>query len=284
MSEKFYIDDCPKTSTIWNWISQKTQLIEASNDVRSNLSNELLDLEHRLDIFEIKKCCLQALDKNGKFGWRTSQGSSNAYGGLSLVYNPEFNDSASINEQTLGTGKNNPKEFYWSSTNKTNTIKNSYFDSYGFREVAPWVEEHHLNQFTNKFKLNLTRGRLAVLDSDYYDKVGEDFLWHKDETVFENLRINIPLQTDQSFYFQLEDHDPCHLSVGNVYSWDTHKPHRVFATEKKSFLRIHLVIGLMPWFSYDSLNKFLSKNKYFGKVHPLELLVNGVVHPDIGLT
>jgi hypothetical protein len=121
-----------------------------------------------------------------------------------------------------------------------------------------------------------------VLDADMHDRVGEEFLWHKDETIFENLRINIPIDTDSSFLFQLENKLPTHLELGKIYTWDTNLPHRVYATKKSTKKRTHLVLGFTPWIDYIENEDCFVLNSHFGKLHPFDILLNGSAHQSIG--
>ena len=77
---------------------------------------------------------------------------------------------------------------------------------------------------------------------------------------------------------------PIHLSVGNIYTWDTNLPHRVYSTKKTELKRIHLVLGFSPWLDYNEDDDSFSINRFFGKIHPIDILLNGHAHPLIGLS
>lgn len=281
--KRFYVKDCPNDSTLFDWLSRENKMVEAMQDVKGDHDiSDLLSIPHRLDLDKLTRAVKDSLDSFGVRGWQTQRGESRAYGGLSMVYNPDLVETVDPNQNTLGTTTNRPEEFFYASTGRFQSIRNTYFDSYGFRKLAPCISETDLKDFVDGFRLSLTRSRIAVLDADYHDRVGEAFLWHRDETVFENLRLNIPIETDESFLFQLEDCEPQHLEVGSIYTWDTHLPHRVYATEKKSKARIHLVLGFSPWFDYHHNDDSFTVNKFFGKIHPIDLYFRGLVHPLIG--
>lgn len=278
---KFYVKDCPHDQTLFQWISEQTDMSAAINDVTCQVDGtQVLSVPHKLDIRKLAKDTLDCLDAYGFKGWRTQRGDANSYGGLSMVYNPDGDSDP--NQSTLGTRENAPEEFFYGSTQRFDSIRNTYFDSYAFRKLAPCIEQSNLKNFIEGFKLSPTRSRIAVLDASYRDKVGEEFLWHKDETVFENLRLNIPIETDQSFLFQLEDQEPFHLAVGKIYTWDTHRAHRVYASETKSVKRVHLVLGFSPWIDYDPIDDSFSTNEHFGRTHPFDLFFKGLAHPMIG--
>jgi hypothetical protein len=280
---KFFVKDCPEHLSLFQWICDQTNFSEAIKDVAAPITNsDLIEIPHNVNITDLINDTLSSLDAFGIKGWQTAKGNSKAYGGLSMVYNPDLINKIDPNQSTLGTPENSPDKFYYSSTEKFDSIRNTYFDSYGFRKLSPCITETNLKNFIEKFSLSPTRSRIAVLDAAYYNKVGEEFLWHRDETIFENLRINIPIKTDESFLFQLENKTPVHLSVGKLYTWDTNLPHRVYSTKKTELKRIHLVLGFSPWLDYDSNDDSFSTNQFFGKIHPFDILLNGHAHPLIG--
>lgn len=281
---KFLLADCPKDLTMFQWISKETNLEEAKKDVSCSVNIDgVISVPHCLDISKIIIDTQDCLAQYGFKGWTTQKGNANSYGGLSLVYNPELIENKDPNQSTLGTATNAPAEFFYGSTQRFESIRNTYFDSYGFRKLSPCVIQTEMKHLLNEFQLSPTRSRIGVLDASYHSQVGEEFLWHKDETVFENLRLNIPIETDDTFLFQLENQKPIHLAVGNIYTWNTNLPHRVYATEQKTTKRTHIVLGFSPWLDYVESDDAFVINEFFGKVHPIDIFLNGSAHPKIGL-
>jgi hypothetical protein len=280
---KFYVKDCPEDQTIFQWIKSKTDIDTAYNDVKCSVPiNDWFSIPHKLDIENLIINTLDCLEINGFKGWQTTNGEANAYGGLSIVYNPNLKESVDPNQSTLGTRFNRPDEFYWASTKNTRSIKHTYFDTYGFRKLSPAIENSQLKNFIKSFNISPTRGRIGVLDANYHDRVGEEFLWHRDEPVYENLRLNIPIVGDDSFFIQSEGQEPKTTPVGNIYTADTHIAHRVYANSKKIMKRVHLVLGFSPWLDYIDYDDSYVINDFFGKIHPIDLLYKGYAHPLIG--
>lgn len=280
---KFFIKNCPAHLSLFQWIYEQSDFATAVCDVSASaLMTDVIELPHKIDIPSLVKDTLAALETFGTKGWQTTNGQSQAYGGLSMVYNPDLIDTIDANQHTLGTRANTPDQFYYDSTENFRSVRNTYFDSYGFRTLAPCIAETNLKKFINEFHLSPTRSRIAVLDADMHDRVGEEFLWHKDETVFENLRINVPIDTDTSFLFQLENQMPIHLELGKMYTWDTNLPHRVYATSKSTKKRTHLVLGFSPWIDYIEKDDAFVINRHFGKTHPFDILLDGFAHGLIG--
>jgi hypothetical protein len=48
-------------------------------------------------------------------------------------------------------------------------------------------------------------------------------------------------------------------------------------------MRIHLVLGFSPWFDYDAENDTWAPNSYFGKLHPFDMVAEGILSPHLRL-
>jgi hypothetical protein len=271
---KFYVKDIPDQWPVFQYIAAKTNLKVHLLKSRFNVT-DLISLEHKFDINSIKESVLEILKITEPKGWLTAEGRSKPYTGISLVYNPNLQEDIDPNYQTLGTAYNTKDEFFWKSTNKVPHLKNSYFDTYSFRKISPAITGKLLDMIS-AFDAPLIRSRIGIVDANEtvlseVDKQG----WHKDEPVFENLRINIPITTDEDCLFQIEGNEPEHLPYGNMYTWDTFIPHRVFASKIKPAARIHIVLGFSPWFNYNQEDDSWETNEFFGKKHPIDMLVDG---------
>ena len=283
MSYKFYVHEVPDPYPVWRWIRDHTDLDKHIENLKPSVpADNLLNLNHQLDIPFLVNATLDAVDKFGFKGWRSTQGEARHYGGLSLTYNPNYLEDCDPNQQTLGTEKNAPTQFFYGQIQNFDTVRNTYFDSYGFRKLSPCVLDTDLKDIFLGFKRSLIRSRIGVINANYVNdtmrtKVG----WHRDETVFENLRINIPIKTDETFMFEIEGHEPEHLSLGNVYSWDTNIAHRVFPTVQEPRTRVHVVFGFSPWFDYIPEEDAFVSNEFYGQMHPIDMLINGHVHEKI---
>lgn len=94
--------------------------------------------------------------------------------------------------------------------------------------------------------------------------------WHKDESPYEVLRVIIPLASDMSYFFQLENNQPTALIPGTAYAFDQSRYHRVYSNGLGSDLdRIHLILSFVSWF--DHRGDDWVPNRFFNAVHPLDL-------------
>lgn len=238
----------------------------------------------------------EAIARHGLHGWLTSRGRNgdDAYVSLSLTHNPDLEDSGieDVHQATLGTSRNEASEFFYGATGKFRKLKNTYFDTYGFRVLTPAARIGALGRFLSECGLSLIRSRLSLLKGNCGGRCSFSFGWHRDEPVFENLRVNIPLRSEPSFRLQIEhrrrEPDPSSptmreyfLAPGKAYTFDTHRPHRVYANAPAAGDRLHLVLGFSPWLRYDAAADAWLPNEFFGKVHPFDILRSGALHPGL---
>jgi hypothetical protein len=157
------------------------------------------------------------------------------------------------------------------------SIKNTYYDTYAFRKRLDIVE-NHLGSVFSHFSCPLLRSRAAFLR--FHNFLNKKDGWHVDEPSTHMLRINIPLQTSEEHILEINGDDGYgnslvltkHLKVGKVYIWNTRIPHRITTTKFSTIERIHLVLGLGTWVSYDPIADTFSKSKLHGI--PLKTIVD----------
>ncbi len=216
------------------------------------------------------------------------------YGGLGLTYNPLHKEleNTDIHEQVQGNpsramGKQNP----YSQLTKDEALqfskRNSHYDTYGLSYRTPASKHGYLGTFLDSFKRTMIRSAVRIIYADQEGQVGEEKLagvrWHKDESMFENLRVNIPIVTDPIFELEQEGYPPVHLETGYAYSWDTNILHRAYAKERAQKHRIHLMLGFSCWWDFDEKTGNWTQNEFFGKKHPKDMLVDGDVIPNLVL-
>lgn len=274
--------EMPEDRTIAETLMQKYKV----NAALLPVPQKKLILKHDLNLDRLKKSLDDSMEKFGRHPWKTADGDRLVYSGFSLTYNPNHQDQLDPNASSLGTPKNKRGEFFYGSKQNHSNIKNSYFDSYAFVKRTPAASEGYLAEILNTCQRTIIRSRMMILDGQYFDDelisnyknstdLDSKFGWHRDEPVFENLRINIPIIGSNSFVFEMLNEEPYFLEPGLAYSWDTNIPHRVWCREKTNVQRYNLIVGVSPWFDFDELNQEWKPNQYFGRMSPLEMLEKG---------
>ena len=282
--EKFYINDIPEETTVAKYLQQKTDFHKKIYEIRprKNYPKVIVLDSLNLNLENLEKSILEALSLYGDYGWRTREGILRDYTGFSLVYNPRHQDGLPVHASTLGTPQNSSNEFFWDVTKHHQKLKNSYFDAYGFNVRTPAAKHGALGEFLDRSQRTLIRSRVSVLHGNMHKpEYRATSGWHRDEIIFENLRINIPIVTSPNYLFQMEDEAPVHLAASLGYTWNTNIPHRVFSDHPSDDIRTHIVLGFSPWFDYLLEERAWIKNEFFGKLHPFDILAEGYVFPGI---
>lgn len=228
-------------------------------------------------------------------GWRYKDYESKTYKGFSLTYNPDFhNKDQSIFHQTWGDFK--LKQNYGQVKGKVyENGKNTYYDSYGFRQI-PNLINSEIGYLFNNFRFSIVRSRVAYLFG--YGR-GEDKKneaeFHVDEAPFRVLRLNIPLQTSSEHVLDIIGKDEYgnelnienkHLEVGKAYMWNTRIPHRITYSKKceSKDPRIHIVLGFSPFYDYNIDDDSFEKNEFFNtKINELILQKNFINSNNYGI-
>lgn len=278
--EKFYIDDVPADTTVSDYLKQNTDYLKKNEEVgpKKRYPKVLVIDGLNIDYKAMGNSIKEALGKYGDHGWISKEGVSQLYTGFSLTYNPNHKNNNDIHASTLGSKEVFHGDLTEGGETKYSNLKNSYFDTYAFCKRTPASTHGFLGNFIDRIKPTLVRSRLGVLHGEKHNpKIHADSGWHRDESIFENFRINIPIVTSLYYMFQIEGLPPKHFPKGFGYSWDTNLPHRVFSAAKNENKRIHIVLGCSPWFDYLPNERAWIKNDFFGKLHPYDMLNEGFI-------
>jgi hypothetical protein len=276
---KIPVKDVPNEQSIFRYVSDQFNYKEAIADCKPSIQyQDFLCFKIKdWDADKMRDCVNEICQIYGEFGWVVggNENKDSIYKGFSLVYNPNLKDkSMDINGSTFGSTDLNYLEIKQGAANSTYGYKNSYLDSHGFWKPTPASQHGYLGEFLTRSKAQRIRSRVGIIHGELADD-SHSGGWHIDEPIFQNLRINIPVTTNEAMWFQFEHKKPVHLDIGWAYSFDSYVPHRVFTTEKTDFQRIHLVLGYSPWFDYDEAEDAWYPNEFFGKKHPYDMLVDG---------
>lgn len=273
MSKIYYSDIPQENFSISQNIFQKTRPFDSKESLKG-LSFYEFTLED-LGLPPAEILLSQILDIEHQIGlqnWVNRTKINRYYKGFSLTYNPNYCDSIeSIYHQTWGSTQITQN---FSRNNQTDiNVKDTYYDTYAFRKIPPIIKTK-LGNFIDNFYFSFFRSRVAYFNPIVPHKE-KDIGWHIDETPYELLRINIPLQTCKEHLLDIDGTDEygntlClkgkHLEVGKAYIWNTRIPHRIYIDNiVSSFLpRIHMVLGLSPWIKYNDAEDSFEESKYYG--------------------
>lgn len=283
--------DVPPGRTVFGWLSEQYKLKEASQDVKSPLApGDILDLPLSISVDRLAVNVARLIAEFGLHGFVSKDYAETApdYANQSLTYNPDSNTPPE--RSTLGSERLTRAQHYYATPQTIQSIgevRGSYYDSYGFRVATPGAVKH-LSELLGLLKRSQVRSRLSVIRGNRPDPSGFAWGWHRDESVFENLRINIPLTNCPQYILQISrsmdfpSRPGAHIvdyqaKPGRMYSWDTHLPHRACAVDVPAVDRTSIVLGISPWFDYDPVQDGWFPNEFFGKKHPHQMLLDGDV-------
>lgn len=223
-------------------------------------------------------------------GFVNAEGDEDAgYQSVSLTFNPAI--AGDPHHSTLGTSSLSKKDFFYGNARTAaaiGPIRDSYYDTYGFRTLTP-AARMELAALMSCLKRSPVRSRLSIIRAGQPGPASFMWGWHKDEPVFENLRINIHVTDSDAHRIQVMRQDRMpnsqwdeflvehRFEAGYGYSWDTHMPHRACATLPSRHDRAAIVLGVSPWFDFDEEKDEWLPNQFFGKKHPLQMLLDGDV-------
>lgn len=223
----------------------------------------------------------------GPVSWR-SKTDLTVYG-LSLSCNPDH-PRESWNSGSFGHERYRacrPYEYYKAVERDTqHRVRGDYLDSYGFRCLLPEIAQYRaLREILSGFTVPVVRATVRVLNGLICrPNTHGDSGMHQDDSPFEVLRINLCVTNDGSFGYQYRGLSPRYPMPGNHWVVNSDHDHRVVVSKRSNFQRIHLVIGLAPWFDYDPSADAWLPNQWFGNKHPYDMASEGLLFKHTGNT
>lgn len=165
--------------------------------------------------------------------------------------------------------------------------KNSYFDTWSYTEWTDAAIDSGIHDLLGNTTCQVLRSRVAWQRGafrNYRVKPSENdkYTWHSDEHMVHNLRINIPIKTSAAFGLEIKDQSPVLLEERHAYTWDSNIVHRQIQVDNSSTDdRINMIIGFNPWFDWDQEQQAWVSNEFYGKIHPLDMALEGLIIPGL---
>ena len=125
----------------------------------------------------------------------------------------------------------------------------------GFNNWSEPSKFKYLNELRKRVKRSPIRSRLAQLkniNTDDRVKQANTFLWHRDDSWFYELRINLSMYNENDAYgIEIENYGQKSFTPGNWYVWDTYVTHRPYVNQAMpGHARTNYVLAVNPWFDW----------------------------------
>lgn len=179
---------------------------------------------------------------------------------------------------------------YLPITQHNSYLYKTFDDSMSFTTSSSLTDMKNFKNLLSCMKRQVIKSRVAIILGQQEESHRQDYLWHKDESVFFNLRVNIPIQTSENYRLQIIDeqasdsrifYDFC-LEDGTANIFNSEMVHRAYCRKKEMKERIHLMIGCSPWFDFDVEQGAWISNQYYGKIHPFEMFQKNLIFSTQG--
>ena len=212
--------------------------------------------------------------------WRSLQSGQSNLMGASLYYNPD----APEDEWICGSfGHPRYQEFgdYYKAVSQddANLVKGDYLDSYSFRRRHFGIQAvcPELNALLDRFKTPIVRAtaRLVHLPGWAGTSMGG---FHFDESPDCIMRVNLAVVNNGDFGLQYQHNGDIEMPRSGDHSVVcADHAHRVYVPHPTIHSRLHLVIGVVPWYDYDPVADAWKPNQYHGQIHPFDMVKEGLI-------
>ncbi len=277
--------DIPSNIAVHKFILENTDFVEQVKLYKNHQIPLYLKTKYLGDFDLLKEDVVKGLNLYGMYPFKYKNGKiDESYVSTSLTYNSQAIDSLSSNvhEATLGSTLLSGGSY---STNVSDFQKNTYNDTFSFKERTPLSCYGELGKIFDSLKMQLSRSRISKVISEKVEFKSFNSGWHNDESIFLNLRINIPIISSKEHFIQLIinsdgqslETSEFNLEEGYAYVYNTEINHRPLTKAHSDIDRINLILGISPWISFNSEEKYWYANEYYGKLHPFEIFSNNLI-------
>tara|TARA_B100000073_G_scaffold334554_1_gene327215 strand:+ start:156 stop:1037 length:882 start_codon:yes stop_codon:yes gene_type:complete len=286
MIKLFKKDHTDQNLTTWQWICANSDQIEKQNKILQQTDLQkiplLLEFNHSFNLKSISKDIEIAKQKYGDWGWLSENnpdGKNKPYSGFGLTWNPDHNLKLPEHQSVLGSPDRSKFTYDVSKSGpdgeRFGDGKNDYVDTLGLNVRTRASKFGAIGELLNNVKRTLVKSRISTIHGNK-PEMGLSRPFHRDANVFTGTRVNIPIDTDKPYVFDMQTlQEPAHLEVGKAYSFDTSTLHRVISMRPCSNPRTHIVINVSPWWDWNQDEECWQTNEFYGKMHPLEMIYEG---------
>jgi len=278
---KIFVKDVPEDTTVWKFILKNSNTAEAWQDLsQSCVMPDIFRLQHDFDCEQLHTDIEEAKEIYGDYGWSYKGQQENLkspYTGFSLVYNPNHIDNLPEHRGTFGSPNIQDGKFTTHNYIPDQT-KNSYWDSHGMVKRTKAGNFKSIGQLLNCSRRTIMKSRVATCHGNADTMLEENRNFHTDAPNHFAIRINIPVKTSNTYFFKMENrNEPMFLDTGWAYTFNNEIPHKVYTARPSSKPRTHLVLAFSPWWDYNAEEESWSTNEFFGKKHPMQMVIDGDV-------
>lgn len=271
--------DVPSDRTVMGSIKEALNWDAAVAAVGGEQYAPMLQLRGlELDVCALEQEIAAFYQNTGCMAWRSQDDSP--VSGAALSYDPTA-PRAQWLAGSFGHPRYRQTEDYYAAVqnDQRNRRKGDYLDSLCFRRLHPDLQKYPaLWALLNSFSVPVARVTVRTVAGhaappSRYGDLG----FHTDDSPFELMRLNIAIHNDGAFGLEYEDGTLVRMVSGRNAIVNTHVPHRVHVARHTLCARTHLVIGLVPWLTYDETTDSWASSRYFGKVHPFDMVRQGLL-------
>ncbi|WP_323016496.1 hypothetical protein [Castellaniella sp.] len=220
----------------------------------------------------------QFYERVGAQLWR-SRADALALYGASLYYNPDSPQSE-WHRETFGAPRYREmtNEQYFGAPcaeRAAGKPKSDYVDQFAFRRRHPYIESHlpTLNALFDSFNFPIARVASRTLNG--LCQIGNG--WHVDSADSYVLQLNLCINNNGMFGLEYKTGELFIPESGELCIVNTSFLHSTYCQQRCNYQRTALVINILPWYHYDPTEDGWEPNEYFGKIHPFDMVTQGII-------
>lgn len=282
----FRYEDVPHDKTIFQYIRENSDWDEQVSKFAPRYEPELRIENMEFDPDAFSRELAHHFHKVGLSTWQSRPEAKNAITGGCLTYNPAH-PKERWNIGSFGHSRyqeiNTTDYFGRVSIDMDNAPRDDYLDILSFRNVNPVLYETAPSVVDFLTELNFpvvystvrTLNGCLAMPTRFSSPEGG---MHVDHSPFVGLRINICVSNDGNYGLQYQNGATVYSKPGDNLVVNADIKHRVFIKDWNQFNRTNLIFSILPWLDYDWVSDSWSFNEYYGKLHPYDMVREGLIY------